>query len=121
MFAGMLQATETARPNDNAAWPKLSWIMVFQFPITEIISVIVLEATEASNSYCSTSLSPHFGHFWSLVIHTIGLILCVISIFRFYGRMKQSFKARRAGWKLWGFKGIVFSTEAIFMCWLWSR
>lgn len=106
MFMAMKQAEETNKQG-NARWPKISWIAVFQFPITDIIAIIILEATEASGTYCANSLSPKFGHLWSEILRSVGVGAAVVAIFRFYGRMKKLMKARRGFYKLLCFKLIV--------------
>jgi hypothetical protein len=106
MFHAVAEAFETG--SKQGKWPKLSWILVFQYPITELIAVIVLEATEATGTFCLSSLKPKFGHLWVLVIRLIGVVLAVITIIRFYTRMKTLMKIRRGAIKLFSFKGFVF-------------
>lgn len=106
MFTAMKQAEETETPEDSK-WPKFSWIAVFQFPVTDILAIIILEATEASGTYCLSSLSPKYGHIWSQIIRSVGVGAAVLAIFRFYGRMKKLMKARRGFAKLVCFKLIV--------------
>ena len=89
-------------------WPRITWIMVFQFPVTELVAVIIQEATEAAGAYCVQSLSPRFGHLWVTIISSLGVGLAVVSILRFYGRMKNRMKVRRGLAKLVCFKLIVF-------------
>jgi len=88
-------------------WPRTTWIAVFLYPAVEIVAIVILEATEAAGTYCSSSLSPRYGHFWSMVIHSVGIVVAVLAIFRFYGRMKVLMKARRGLAKLVCFKVIV--------------
>lgn len=107
MFKAMEHAA-TVTDAKGGAWARLSWIYVFQFPLTELLSVIVLEATVATGSYCESSLSPRFGHVWVMIISTLGVVLAMMSIFRFYKRTKPVMKARRGLAKLVCFKGIVF-------------
>lgn len=70
-FAAVANASEMGSKSGN--WPKLSWILVFQFPITQLISVVILEATEANDTYCMSSLKPKFGHLWVQIIRLIGV------------------------------------------------
>ncbi|KAK5125069.1 hypothetical protein LTR85_001260 [Meristemomyces frigidus] len=57
MFRAMEEAPET--PNQKGGtWAKTSWISVFQFPLTELLAVVILEATEAAGTYCGTSMKP---------------------------------------------------------------
>ena len=88
-------------------WPRNSWVAVFQYPIVEIVAIVILEATEAAGTYCASSLRPRYGHFWSMIIHSLGIAVAVLSIFRFYGHMKALMKARRGLAKLVCFKVIV--------------
>lgn len=81
---------------------------MFQYPITEIIAVIVLEATEAAGTYCLSSLKPKFGHLWVQLIRLAGVVLAAMTIIRFYKRMKVLMKARRGAIKLFSFKGFIF-------------
>ena len=106
MFRAMASASETG--DGKAGWPKLSWLMVFQFPVTELIATIILEATEAEGTYCVNSLKPKYGHLWTQIIRLAGLVLAAMTVIRFYGRMKTMMKTHRGLWKLVGFKGFIF-------------
>ena len=107
MFQAMQKAAEKQIKNEQSGWPKLSWVFVFQYPVSETLAMLVLEGTTATGVYCPTSLKPKFGHLWFMIIKTVGLALCFITVLRFYQRTKSVCKARRGGFKLWGFKGIV--------------
>lgn len=102
-----MKAQQEPGTKGKGSWPKTTWLLVFQYPVVEIISIIILEATEAAGTYCASSLRPRYGHFWSMLIHTLGIVAAVLSIFRFYGRMKALMKARRGLAKLTCFKAIV--------------
>lgn len=102
-----VKAQQEAGTKGKGNWPRNTWIAVFQYPIVEIIAIIILEATEAAGTYCSSSMRPRYGHFWSMIIHSVGIVIAVLSIFRFYGRMKALMKARRGMAKLACFKVIV--------------
>lgn len=104
-FNAVKASDETS--GQNFDWPRITWIFVFQYPIVEILSIIILEATEAAGVYCVQSLNPKFGHIWVQVISSIGVGAAVISILRFYGRMKNRMKVRRGLSKLLCFKLIV--------------
>lgn len=108
MFAAVAEAGGNATGANGPNWPKVSWIMVFQFPFLEIFAVIIAEGTTATATYCVTSLSPKFGHLWYLVLRTVGVVLAVLAIFKFYGRTKPLMKPHRGFWKLVCFKLIVF-------------
>lgn len=108
MFEAMEAATEVSTKSKSRNWPKTSWILVFQYPLTALLSVLVLEGTLATGKYCVNSLKPEFGHLWTMIINTVGLVLCVMTIFRLYKRMKFTMKARKGLAKLVCFKGIVF-------------
>lgn len=106
MFQAMANASETGQ--GKAGWPKLSWLLVFQYPVTELIAVIILEATEAEGTYCINSLKPKYGHLWTQIIRLVGLVLAAMTVIRFYGRMKKMMKTHRGLFKLIGFKGFIF-------------
>lgn len=89
-------------------WPRISWIFVFQYPLTELLSIVILEATEAAGRYCVQSLNPKYGHLWVQIISSIGVGAAVLAILRFYGHMKNRLKVRRSMSKLVCFKLIVF-------------
>lgn len=108
LFDAMKAQQETgADKKGNGSWPRTTWMAVFQYPLVEIIAIIILEATEAAGTYCSSSLRPKYGHFWSMLIHSVGIAVAVLAILRFYGRMKVLMKARRGLAKLVCFKLIV--------------
>ncbi|CAK4031505.1 Hypothetical predicted protein [Lecanosticta acicola] len=98
-------------------WPRITWIFVFQYPIVEVLSIVILEATEAAGTYCVRSLNPKYGHLWEMIISSIGVGAAVLAILRFYGRMKNRMKVRRGLSKLVCFKlivGIRFLQSTIF-------
>lgn len=111
LFEAVRAAQETPAKDDGngrrSNWPKTTWIAVFQYPIVELIAIIVLEATEATGTYCSSSLRPRYGHFWASVIHSVGLVVAVVSLVRFYSQMKTRMRARRGLAKLACFKAMV--------------
>lgn len=92
----------------NTDWPRITWILVFQYPILEFIAVVICEVTEAQGVYCVQSLSPHFGHLWVQILSCIGVMVCLLALIRFYGRMKKQIKVRRGLAKLVCIKLIVF-------------
>jgi hypothetical protein len=102
-----VKAQQEAGTKGKGNWPRNTWIAVFQYPIVEIIAIIITEATEAAGTYCASSLRPRFGHLWAMLIHSVGIVVAVLAIFRFYGRMKTLMKARRGLAKLVCFKVIV--------------
>lgn len=104
-FAAVKAAEETETLFD---WPRISWISVFQYPIIELASVVILEATEATGRYCTNSLEPQFAHLWVELIETVSIGACVIAIVSFRGHMKQLFKVKRGIPKLVCFKATVF-------------
>lgn len=116
LFEAVRAAQETgpaAEGNDGDGrsrrgnWPKATWAAVFQYPVTELVAIVVLEVTEATGTYCSTSLRPRYGHFWASLIHSVGLVVAVVSLVRFHGRMKGRMRARRGLAKLGCFKAMV--------------
>lgn len=102
-----VKAQQEADTKGKGNWPRNTWIAVFQYPIIEIIAIIITEASEAAGTYCASSLRPKFGHFWSMLIHSVGIVVAVLAIFRFYSRMKTLMKGRRGMAKLACFKVIV--------------
>ena len=42
-------------------WPRLTWIMVFQFPVVNAISTLITEVTEWEGTYCTGDFNPKFG------------------------------------------------------------
>ena len=108
MFATLIKVTEKGRKRDKANWPMLTWIAVFQLPITESVAYTIEVATEATGNFCPSSMRPRFGNFWVTLIRMIGVVTCFVSIIRFYGRMKTLMKVRRAVTKLTTLKGVVF-------------
>lgn len=105
LFEAMKAKQEKEDKKHN--WPRTTWIAVFQYPIVDLIAIIILEATEAAGTYCESSLSPKYGHFWYSMISSVGIAIAVLSIVRFYGRMKSLMKARRGLAKIVCFKAIV--------------
>jgi hypothetical protein len=107
LFDAIKGQQETTTKKGKGNWPRTTWIAVFQYPITEIFAIIILEATEATGTYCSSSLRPRYGHLWHSVIQSVGMVVAIFSILRFYGRMKVLMKARRGLAKITCFKLMV--------------
>jgi hypothetical protein len=107
LFDAIKGQQETTAKKGKGNWPRTTWIAVFQYPITEIVAIVILEATEAKGTYCSSSLRPRYGHFWHSVIQSVGMVVAILSILRFYGRMKGLMKARRGLAKITCFKLMV--------------
>nr|XP_023907875.1 transmembrane protein 184A-like [Quercus suber] len=82
-----LEAVKAAEEGTEVSfdWPRLTWIFVFQYPLTEMLSIIILEATQAAGRYCEQSLNPKFGHLWVTIISSVGVAGAVLSILRFHG------------------------------------
>ncbi|KAM0720406.1 hypothetical protein Q7P37_004542 [Cladosporium fusiforme] len=105
LFEAMKAKQEKEDSKHN--WPRATWIAVFQYPIVDLVAIIILEATEAAGTYCESSLRPKYGHFWYSLISSVGIAIAVLSIVRFYARMKSLMKARRGLAKIVCFKAIV--------------
>lgn len=114
-LADVRQATERVVGYD---WVRISWVFVFQFPIVELLCVIVQEVTEATGHYCVQSLDPAFGHLWTEVFASISISLCVLAIVRFYTNMRKLMNLRRGLSKIVAFKIIVFIRFA--QAWVFS-
>ena len=102
-----VKASNEGKPA-NYDWPRLTWVFVFQYPITELFSILILEISTATNDYCVSSLSPKYAHIWVQIISSIGIGLAVLSILRFYKNTKSRMRVHRGLAKLVCFKLIVF-------------
>lgn len=107
VFDAMKAQQETDAGKSKGNWPRTTWIAVFQYPLAQIVAIIILEATEAAGTYCESSLKPKYGHVWTSVIQSLGVVVAILAIFRFYGRMKVLMRARRGLAKLTCFKAMV--------------
>jgi hypothetical protein len=107
MFQSMLNNVTDGKPGGRN-WPRWTWIMVFQYPITMLISTVILEVTEAEGTYCLSSLKPQFGHLWSQIVRMVGVLLAVSAIIRFYKRGKSVVKPHHGLSKMICFKAFVF-------------
>ncbi|KAK5124489.1 hypothetical protein LTR85_001706 [Meristemomyces frigidus] len=105
LFSAVKAAEETTKSYD---WPRIFWICVFQYPIVEICSVLIVELTQALGYYCVDSLKPQYAHLWVELLESAGISICVVAIFAFRNNMKQRFKVRRSLAKIISFKIIVF-------------
>lgn len=105
LFEAMKAKQEQQKGKNN--WPRATWVAVFQYPVVDLIAIIILEATEAAGTFCESSLRPKYGHFWYKLLSTVGLVIAFLSIVRFYARMKSLIRARRGLAKLVCFKAIV--------------
>ncbi|KAK3111772.1 hypothetical protein LTR53_012637 [Teratosphaeriaceae sp. CCFEE 6253] len=114
-FAAVKAAVEIG---SNFDWPRISYIFVFQYPIVEILCVMIIEASEATGTYCTNSLDPWFGHLWVQILQSIGIGCCVVAILNFRGNMKQRMKVRRGLAKLGTFKIVV--AICFMQAWIFS-
>ncbi|KAF7186932.1 Transmembrane protein [Pseudocercospora fuligena] len=89
-------------------WPRIYWILVFQYPIFEVASTIIVETTEATGHYCVNSLNPIYAHLWVEAIETVSICFCMYALIRFYTHAKSLLRVRRAFTKFVCFKIIVF-------------
>ncbi|KAK4545048.1 hypothetical protein LTR36_003599 [Oleoguttula mirabilis] len=105
LFSAVKAAEETEKSYD---WPRIFWICVFQYPLVEICSVIIVEITQALGTYCVDSLKPQFAHLWVELLESAGISICVVAILAFRNNMKLRFKVRRSLAKIISFKIIVF-------------
>lgn len=103
-----LDAVRSAGAESTFNWPKIGWIFVFQYPVVEILSVAIQEATEATGTYCLDSLNPKYAHLWIEILESISIAFCVTTILAFRNRFKDLMKVRRGLAKLLCFKAIVF-------------
>ena len=76
--------------------------MVYSFLV--LLTVITL----ATGVYCETSNSIHFAHIWIQILELITVIMAVVTLLRFYKRVKSERVIRRPLGKLISFKAIVF-------------
>jgi hypothetical protein len=107
LFDAIKAQQETTPKKGKGNWPRTTWIAVFQYPIAEIVAIVILEVTEATGTYCASSLRPRYGNFWHSVIQSVGMVVAIFSILRFYIRMKILMKARRGLAKITCFKLMV--------------
>lgn len=114
-FAAVKAQEETAT---NFAWPKISWIFVFQYPIVDFLALIIQEATEVTGHFCKGSLAPKFAHIWVEILTSISIGACVIAILRFRGHMKGLMKGKRGLSKIVMFKLVV--AIRFFQQWVFS-
>jgi Organic solute transporter Ostalpha len=98
-------------PGGSLRFFKTRWIILFLFLVVEIIITITQEASQATGTYCLTSMKPYFAHVWVLVIGHGATAVAVIAILRFYGRLKAvpEFASHRPLLKLISLKLIVFT------------
>ncbi|KAF2717476.1 hypothetical protein K431DRAFT_210915, partial [Polychaeton citri CBS 116435] len=105
----MFEAVRAAEEHHTGFdWPRITWIFVFQYPLTQLLATIITLATVAAKTYCAQSLSPRYGHLWAEIINSVGVGAAVLAVFRVYGHVKMIMKARRGLAKLVCFKIIVF-------------
>ncbi|KAF8861564.1 hypothetical protein BDZ45DRAFT_740340 [Acephala macrosclerotiorum] len=84
-----------------------SQICVFQFPVVQFLAFILTEITEATGTYCATSMKPYFASIWVSFINGISTGVAITSVLRFYKLMKTRVGQRKPIAKLLAFKGIV--------------
>ena len=103
-FAAVQAQEET---ETGFAWPKITWIFVFQFPIVQILCLIVEESTLVTGYFCPASLEPKFAHIWVQITKSISIGACIIAILRFRGHMKGLMKGKKGLSKVVLFKLVV--------------
>lgn len=88
-------------------WPRITWIFVFQAPVFGLVVVLLTEVTEATNTFCSGSLSPKYGSLWAELITTFSLGAAIGALWKFYQHIKLRVKSRQGLSKVICFKAMV--------------
>jgi hypothetical protein len=88
-------------------WPRITWIFVFQAPVFGLIQVLIIEITEATNTYCSGSFNPKYGSIWVTLINTFSLGAAIGALWKFYLHIKQRVRSRHGLSKVICFKAMV--------------
>lgn len=83
------------------------WLLIFQYPVIQLLVSIFTDITEAKAVYCLTSSSIHFAHLWLNLAHSISLIMAVLSCLRLCKALKQQLAHHKPLSKLLAFKGLV--------------
>jgi hypothetical protein len=104
----LIHASDESGQNVPVDWPRITWVFVFQLPIFGLIILALTDITEATNTFCSGSLSPKHGNFYATVLTTLSLGAAVAGLWKFYQRVKQRVKSRRGLSKVLCFKAMVF-------------
>jgi hypothetical protein len=104
----LMHASDESSQHIPVDWPRITWVFVFQLPIFGLIILALTDITEATNTFCSGSLSPKHGNFYATVLTTLSLGAAVAGLWKFYQRVKQRVKSRRGLSKVLCFKAMVF-------------
>lgn len=67
LFFSGLQVPQKRRgraPRDGLAWYRRKWILIFQYPIVQLVVSIATDVTQGINIYCENSSKPYFSHLW---------------------------------------------------------
>ncbi|KIV77657.1 hypothetical protein PV11_09443 [Exophiala sideris] len=97
-------------PGGRLKWFRRSWRIVFLYLVAYTILIIAQEITQATGSYCATSMKPKFAHVWLQVLEIGSTILVIITVIRFQRRLKNHMVGRKALPKLLSFKLFVAIT-----------
>lgn len=93
---------------NSPPWLKKTWYLVLQFIPVSIILWIATAASLAAGTYCARSNKPYFAHIWITIIRLLSAILAIISILKFYKRLRPQLSPYNVMLKLLAFKGIIF-------------
>lgn len=105
---------------DNSAsglhWYRRMWLLIFQYPVVQLLVAIFTDITEAKAVYCLTSSTIHFAHLWLNLIHSISLVLAVMSCLRLCNALRQQLAHHKPLSKLLAFKGLVGLEFLVEVC-----
>ena len=88
-------------------WPRVAYLAVFQYPVTQAIATVVQEITAAFGVFCPNTLYPTYGNFWVFVIEFFNMTVAIGAVVKFYRYMQTRMKARKGYGKLLVFNALV--------------
>ncbi|PSR83901.1 organic solute transporter Ostalpha-domain-containing protein [Coniella lustricola] len=90
-----------------------TYVLVFQYPVVQLLVAILTAITESQGVYCLVSSSTHFAHLWLNIVHNVSLTVAVVACLRLLRGLQGKLKHHRPLLKLAAFKLLILVTGVI--------
>ena len=95
-------------PTSGLTWFNVMWIGIFQYCFIRIFFTFIALATQATDTYCESSLSPAFAHVWVQVFDALGVTIAMYCIIQFYVQIRNDIQEHKPVLKLAAIKLVIF-------------
>ncbi|KAF9871477.1 duf300 domain-containing protein [Colletotrichum karsti] len=95
---------------DGLQWFQRMWFSIFQYPVVALLVAILTAITQAAGVYCEFASKAHFAKIWLSIIGSVSLTIAIMTVIRFYVRLKSDLAHHQPLAKFLSFKLVVSLT-----------